>query len=91
MYYVDDVLSAKLDDHIDTLDEDFICMKQAGFKSTPLKCKILRDSTKYLGRMTDRHEIRSKPEAVEAVLMSKAPKTDVKLMSSLLFAIQSAH
>ena len=77
MCYVDDVVIATptLEDHIDRLDEVFGCMKRAGLKCKPSKCEILRDSIKYLGRMVDRHGVRPDPEAVEAVLTSKAPRT----------------
>ena len=50
------------------------------------KCEILRDSIKYLGRMVDRHGVRPDPEAVEAVLTWKPPRTDTQLMSFLGFA-----
>ena len=85
---VDDVVIATptLEDHIDRLDEVFGCMKRAGLKCKPSKCEILRDSIKYLGRMVDRHGVRPDPEAVEAVLTWKAPRTDTQLMSFLGFA-----
>ena len=88
MCYVDDVVIATptLEDHIDRLDEVFGCMKRAGFKCKPSKCEILRDSIKYLGRMVDRHGVRPDPEAVEAVLTWKAPRTDTQLLSFLGFA-----
>ena len=88
MCYVDDVVIATptLEDHIDRLDEVFGCMKGAGLKCKPSKCEILRDSIKYLGRMVDRHGVRPDPEAVEAVLTWKAPRTDTQLMSFLGFA-----
>ena len=88
MCYVDDVFIATptLEDHIDWLDEVFGCMKRAGLKCKPSKCEILRDSIKYLGRMVDRHGVRPDPEAVEAVLTWKAPRTDTQLMSFLGFA-----
>ena len=87
MCYVDDVVIATptLEDHIDRLDEVFGCMKRAGLKCKPSKCEILRDSIKYLGRMVDRHGVRPDPEAVEAVLTWKAPRTDTQLMSFLGF------
>ena len=74
MCYVDDVAIATptLEDHIDWLDEVFGCMKRAGLKCKPSKCEILRDSSKYLGRMVDRHGVRPDPEAVEAVLTWKS-------------------
>ena len=86
--YVDDVVIATptLEDHIERLEEVFSCMKQAGLKCTPSKCEILRDSIKYLGRLVDKHGVRPDPEAVEAVLTWKAPKTDTQLMSFLGFA-----
>ena len=88
MCYVDDVVIATptLEDHIERLDEVFSCMKQAGLKCKPSKCEILRDSIKYLGRLVDKHGERPDPEAVEAVLTWKAPKTDTQLMSFLGFA-----
>ena len=88
MCYVDDVVIATpiLEDHIDWLDEVFGCMKRAGLKCKPSKCEILRDSIKYLGRMVDRHGVRPDPEAVEAVLTWKAPRTDTQLLSFLGFA-----
>ena len=88
MCYVDDVVIATptLEDHIERLEEVFSCMKQAGLKCTPSKCEILRDSIKYLGRLVDKHGVRPDPEAVEAVLTWKAPKTDTQLMSFLGFA-----
>ena len=61
-------------------------MKRAGLKCKPSKCEILRDSIKYLGRMVDRHGVRPDPEAVEAVLTWKAPRTDTQLLSFLGFA-----
>ena len=88
MGYVDNVVIATptLEDHIDRLDEVFGCMKRAGLKCKPSKCEILRDSIKYLGRMVDRHGVRPDPEAVEAVLTWKAPRTDTHLMSFPGFA-----
>ena len=88
MCYVDDVVIATptLEDSIDRLDEVFGCMKRAGVKCKPSKCGILRDSIKYLGRMVDRHGVRLDPEAVEAVLTWKAPRTDTQLLSFLGFA-----
>ena len=88
MYYVDDVVIATptLEDHIDWLDEVFGCMKKAGLKCKPSKSEILRDSIKYLRRMVDRHGVRPDPEAVEAVLIWKALRTDAHFMSFLGFA-----
>ena len=88
MRYVDDVVipTPTLEDHIDRLDEVFGCMKRAGLKCKPSKSEILRDSIKYLGRMVDRHGVRPDPEAVEAVLTWKAPRTDTQHMSFLGFA-----
>ena len=85
MCYVDDVVIATptLEDHI---DEVFACMKRSGLKCKPSKCEILKDSIKYLGRMVDRHGIRPDPDAVEAVLTWKSPKTEHQLMSFLGFA-----
>ena len=78
MCYVDDVdiATPNLEDHIDRLDEVFDCMKREGLKCKPSKCEILRDSIKYLGRMVDRYGVRPDPEAVEAVLTWKVPRTD---------------
>ena len=86
--YVDDVVIATptLENRIDRLDDVFGCMKRAGLKRKPSKCEILRDSIKYLERMVDRHGMRPDPEAVEAVLTWKAPRTDAQLMSFLGFA-----
>ena len=83
MCYVDDVAIATstLEDHIDWFDEVFGCMKRARLKCKPSKWKILRDSIKYLGRMSDRHGVRPDPESVEAVLTWKAPRTDKQLLS----------
>ena len=88
MCYVDDVVIATptLEEHFDRLKEVFGCMKRAGFKCKPSNCEILRDSIKYQGRMVDRHGVRPDPEAVEAVLTWKAPRTDTELMSFLGFA-----
>ena len=63
MCYVDDVVIATptLEDHIQRLDEVFICMKQAGVKCKPSKCENLRDSIKYLGRLVDKHGVRPDP------------------------------
>ena len=84
MCYLDDVVIATSTLE-DWLDEVFGCMKRAGFKSKPSKREILRDSIKYLGRMVDRHGVRPDPEAVEAVLILEAPRTDTQLMSFLGF------
>ena len=61
-------------------------MKRAGSKCKPSKCENLSDSIKYLGRIVDRHGVRTDTEAVEAVLTWKAPRTDTQLMSFLEFA-----
>ena len=84
MCYVDKVVIATptLEDHIDLLDDVFGCMKRAGLKCKPSKSEILRDSIKYLERMVDRHGVRPDPEAVEAVLTWKAPRTETQLLSS---------
>ena len=88
MCYVDDVVIATptLEDHIERLDEAFTCMKQAGLKCKLSKCEILTDFIKHLGRLVVKHGVRPDPEAVEAVLTWKAPKTDTQLMSFLGFA-----
>ena len=88
MCYVDEVVIATptLEDHIERLDEVFACMKRSGLECKPSKCEILKDSIKYLGRMVDRHDIRPDPDAVEAVLTWKSPKTEHQLMSFLGFA-----
>ena len=88
MCYLDDVVIATptLEDHVDWLDEFFGCMKRAILKCKSSKWELLRDSIKYLGRMVDRHGVRADPEAVEAVLTWKAPRTDTQLMSFLGFA-----
>ena len=85
MCHVDDVIIAAptLEDHIDRLEEVFGCMKRADLKCKSSKCEILRDSKKYLGRMVDSHGVRPDPEAVEAVLTWKAPRTDTQLISFL--------
>ena len=88
MCYVDDVVIATptLEDHIERLDELFACIKKSGLKRKPSKCTILKDSIKFLGRMVDKHAIRPDPDAVEAVLNWKSPKTELQLMSFLGFA-----
>ena len=88
MCYVDDVVIANptLKENIERLDKVFTCMKQAGLKCKPSKCQILRISIKYLGRLGDKHGVIPHPEAVEAVLIWKALKTDTELMSFLGFA-----
>ena len=48
MCYIDDVVIATLEDHIERLDEVFACMKRSGLKCKPSKCKILKESIKYL-------------------------------------------
>ena len=85
---LDDVVIAvpNLEDHIGWLDAVFGCMKRAGLKCKPSKSEILKVSIKYPGRMVDRHGERPDPEAVEAVLTWKAPRTDTQLMSFLGFA-----
>ena len=82
MCYVDDVIIATptLKNHIDRLGEVFGYMTRAGLKCKPSKCEILRDSIKCLGRIVDRHGSRPDPEAVEAVLTWKAPRTDTQLI-----------
>ena len=88
MCYVDDVVIATptLEDHIERLDEVSACMKRSGLKCKPSKCEILKDSIKYLGRMVDKHGIRPDPDAVEAVLTWKSPRTELQLICFLGFA-----
>ena len=87
MCYVNDVVitTPTLEDHIERLDEVFACMKRAGLKGKPSKCEILKDSINYLVRMVDKHGIRPDPDAVEAALFWKLPKTEHQLMSFLGF------
>ena len=63
MCYVADVVIATptLEDHIVRLDEVSTRIKQTGLKCKPSKCKILRDSIKYLGRLVDKHRVRPDP------------------------------
>ena len=88
MCYVDVVVIATptLEDHIERLDEVFACMNRSGLQCKPSKCEILKDSIKYLGRVVDKHGIRPDPDAVDAVLTWKSPKTEHQLMSFLGFA-----
>ena len=80
------IATPTFEDYIDRLDEDFGCMKRAGLKCKPSKSEILKDSTKYLGRMVDSYGVRPDPDLVEAVLTWKAPRTDTQLISFLGFA-----
>ena len=86
--YVDDMVIAMptLEDHIERLNEVLDCMKKAALKSKPSKCEIYMHSIKYPGRIVDKHGIRPDPDAVEAVLFWKSPKTENQLMSFLGFA-----
>ena len=70
----------------------FSCMKQAGLKCKPSKFKILSDSIKNLGRLVDKHGVRPDPDAAEAVLTWKAPKTDTtdEFFWGLLTIIESS-
>ena len=88
MCYVDDVVIATptLEDNIERLDEVFACMKRAGLKCKPSKCEFLKDSIKYLGKMADKHSIRPDPDAGEAVLTWKLPKTEHQPMNFFGFA-----
>ena len=88
MCYVDDVVIATttLEDHIERLDEVFACMKREGLKCKPLTCEILKGSINYLGRMVDKYGLRPDPDAVEAVLTWRSPKTEHQLMSFLGFS-----
>ena len=88
MCYVDDVVIATptLEDHTERLDEMFAGIKRAELKCKPSKCEILKESIKYLERMVDKYGIRPDPDAVEAVLTWKSPKTEHQLMSFLGFA-----
>ena len=83
MGYVDDVVIATptLEDHIERLDEVFVCMKRAGLECKPSNCETLKDSNKHMGRMVDKHGIRTDPNAVEAALTWKSPKAEHQLMS----------
>ena len=87
MCNIDDVVIAMptQEYHIERLDEVFTCLKHAGLKCKLSKCEILRDSIKNLGRLVDKNGEGPDPEAVEAVLIWKAPKTDTQLMSFLGF------
>ena len=60
--------------------------EEVGTKVQTIKDSILKDSIKYMGRMVNRHGIRPDPDAVEAVLTWKSPKTEHQLMSFLGFA-----
>ena len=55
-------------------------------KCKPSECKILSVSIKHLGIMVDKHGMRPDPDAVEAVLTWKVPRTDAQLISFLEFA-----
>ena len=78
-YVVNVVIATSiLTEHIDRLDEVFECMKKAGLKIKPSKCEILRDSTKYQGRIVDRRGLRPDPDAAEAVLTWNVPRTDTQ-------------
>ena len=79
MCYVDDVVIATptLADHIDRLDEVFDCMKRAGLKCKRSTCEILRDSIKYLVRISG---------CVGGLVNIEGPQGDTHLMSFLGFA-----
>ena len=82
MCYVDEVVIATptLANDIGRLDKVFDCMKRAGLNCKPSKRDIFRESIKYLVRMVDRHGVRLDPDAVEAVLTWKAPRTDTQII-----------
>ena len=88
MCYVDDgvIATPNLEDHVERLDEVFACMKRAGLKCKPSKCEILKGSINYLGRMVDNYGLRPDPDAVEAMLTWKSPKTEHQLMNLMGFS-----
>ena len=80
------IATTTLEDYIERLYEGFACKKMSGLKCKPSKCEIPKDSIEYLREMADRHGIRPDPDAVEAVLIWKSPKTEHQLMGLLGFA-----
>ena len=87
MCYVNGVVIATptLEDLIERLHEVFACMKRSRLKCKTVKVRDTQ-GLKYLGRIVDRHGIRPDPDAAEAVLTWKSPKTEHQLMSFLGFA-----
>ena len=79
MCYVDDVVIAAptLADHIDRLNDVFDCMKRAGLKCKPSTCEILRNSIKYLVRVSG---------CGGGLVNIDGPQDDTHLMSFLGFA-----
>ena len=61
-------------------------MKRAGLKCKPSKCENLEDSINNVGRMVDKYGIQPGPDAVEAALSWKSPKTEHQFMRFLGFA-----
>ena len=80
------IATSAFENHIERLDKIFACMKRAGLKCKPSKCEMLKNLIKDLGSMVNKHGIRPNPDALEAVLTWKSPRTEHQSMSFNGFA-----
>jgi len=83
--YMDDVnvFSKSWKDHLDHLRNVFECIKKAGLKLNPEKCKFGSEELKFLGHIIKKEGIQMDPEKLEAVSNFPIPKNLTQLKSFL--------
>ena len=85
LVYLDDVIlfNKTEEGHISTLEEVFKCVRRAGLKLKPQKCRIGRKEVTFLGHRVSREGIGPDPSNVEKVLNWPRPRNDAEARSFL--------
>ena len=69
LVYLDDIIvfSETAADHFDRLRQLFDCLRRAGLKLKPSKCKLFQREVEFLGHIVSGEGVRTDPSKVEAV------------------------
>ena len=81
--YVDDILIATstIEEHLERLDEVFMCLARAGLKLKAAKCKLMERQVKFLGRIISERGVEADPGQVQKILNWRVPSCKQELES----------
>ncbi len=72
-------------EHLNSLDNVFLRLKEFGLKLNPAKCQFLKSKVKYLGHIVSAHGVEIDPDKVSDLKNRSAPKNVDELQRFLGF------
>lgn len=83
--YMDDILifSTSFDEHVSSLNRIFETLRRANLKIQIDKCDFAQNSTKFLGHIIEKGQIKPDPVKIETIYKWPLPKTQKEIKSFL--------